>query len=94
MGLYTLAVKALRREQDANTLMVGYSCVVFAWMAFLAASAGECLSGGVRVHLEARCMDALILCLRAYELKSALSVVGQVQHRRTASLALLPSLQI
>jgi membrane associated rhomboid family serine protease len=39
-GLYALAVKAFRREQDASTLTVGYSCVVFAWMAFLAASAG------------------------------------------------------
>ncbi len=41
MGLYALAVKAFRREQDASTLTVGYSCVVFAWMAYLAASAGE-----------------------------------------------------
>lgn len=40
MGLYALAVNAFRREQDAHTLMVGYSCVVFAWMAYLAASAG------------------------------------------------------
>lgn len=44
MGLYALAVKAFHREQDASTLTVGYSCVVFAWMAFLAASAGEPLS--------------------------------------------------
>lgn len=40
MGLYALAVNAFRREQDAHTLMVGYSCVVFAWMAYLATSAG------------------------------------------------------
>jgi hypothetical protein len=40
MGLYALAINAFRREQDAHTLTVGYSCVVFAWAAYLAASAG------------------------------------------------------
>lgn len=52
MGLYAVAVKALHREQDANVLTVGYSCVAFAWMAYLAASAGEdCCEAVGLLHL-------------------------------------------
>lgn len=40
IGLYAVAILGLRRDHLSSTTMVGYSCVVFAWMAYLAASAG------------------------------------------------------
>ena len=40
MALYAVAIYGFRREQDASTMTLGYSCVVFAWLAYTAASAG------------------------------------------------------
>jgi hypothetical protein len=62
-ALYAVAVHAFRREQDAHTLTVGYSCVVFAWMAYLAASAGASV-----VHVTWVCLPVhLFLSLIGYQ---------------------------
>lgn len=39
--LYTISVKLLKRQQDAFVTCVGYSSVIFGWMAYLAVTAGE-----------------------------------------------------
>lgn len=42
--LYAVSVKVLKRQQDAYVTCVGYSSVIFGWMAFLAVTSGSSMS--------------------------------------------------
>jgi len=41
VAIYAFSINVLRRSQDAHVTCVGYSCVLFGWMSYLAVTAGS-----------------------------------------------------